>query len=228
MAVGAFLALVALGAIYALASVPGALWRPGPQLHTPHHRYPIFLTWSDIHTDILLPTRGLSVDWSTVLTDPDAPYPPARDGYIAFGWGSESFYTRAPTMADISPQLIARALFFDATVVHTAPFYDPLQIPPAQRLTMLISDEELMALEQFVLGTLVLDAEGRADALPESTYGYGDAFYRAHGRYNPVRTCNQWTSEALRLAGIPAGYWTPFIQSITWVLGTDADAIVSP
>ncbi len=39
--------------------------------------------------------------------------------------------------------------------------------------------------------------------------GY-DAFYEANGRYSAVRTCNAWTGDALRFAGVRVGWWTPF------------------
>ncbi len=215
--------LVALLVLDLAAAVIGALWRPGHVAVAAGDGVPIYLVWSDIHTDIILPVRGVAVDWRSVLDDADAPASPPFDGYLAFGWGSESFYKDVPTLADMTPAIIARALFFDATVVHTAPVPDPLRIPPDRRRTLVISREGLAALEAFVLSTFTLDA-GRAEALAGETYGYGDAFYHADGRYTPIRTCNQWTSEALRLAGVSIGVWTPFSQSIVWTLGTDADA----
>ena len=219
--------LLAPGVLYMVAAVAGAVLHPGRSAQAGNESIPVYLVWSDVHTDIILPVEGLSVDWRTVLADGDAPSPPPDGGYLAFGWGSESFYKDVPTMADMTPGIIARALFFDHTVVHVAPIHDPTRIAPERRLTMLVSEEGLRALEQHVLATLVLGDGGNADALAGETYGYRDVFYRAHGRYNPIRTCNQWTSEGLRLAGIRAGFWTPFAQSITWVLGSDADRDVA-
>jgi uncharacterized protein (TIGR02117 family) len=131
-------------------------------------------------------------------------------------------------MNDVSVGLVARALLFDATVVHTAPINNPMFIPSDYRRTMFVSREELKALEQYILGTFALGADGKAEALAVTTYGFGDAFFHAKGRYTPMRTCNQWTSDGLRLAGVPVGYWRPFSQAITWVLGTDADALRVP
>lgn len=206
-------ALSAIGAVIPL----GTVGREGAPLH------PVYLLWSDIHTDIVLPVRGVSVDWQDVLGDPDVPQPVPEGGWLAFGWGPESFYRDVPTMADMTPAIVARALLLDQTVVHVAPVPDPMWIVPERRRTLFVSEASLRALEQHVLATLFRDGAGRADALPGATYGYGDAFFRAEGRYNPVRTCNQWTGEGLRSAGIAAGFWTPFVQSITWVLGSDAE-----
>lgn len=224
IALGAVGVVLALGILYLAAAVAGALIRPHGAAVAAGDRYPVTLVWSEIHTDIILPVEGLTVDWTDVLADPDSPVEAPDGGYAAFGWGSETFYRDVPTFDDMTPGIVARALFLDRTVVHVAPVADPERIPPAFRRTVMVSGEGLKALEGFILATLVLDGEGRADALAGATYGYGDAFFRAHGRYNPLRTCNQWTSEALRLAGASVGYWTPFSQSIVWVLGTDAEA----
>lgn len=218
----ALAAFAGLMVAYVVAAVPGALLRPEAQPHSADRVYPVYLVWSEIHTDLILPVRGASVDWHAVLDDPEAAAAPPADGYVAFGWGSESFYRDVPTLAELSPYVVARAMFFDATVLHVFPVFDPTRIEPGSRRTLLLTAPELAALEQHVLSTLALDAAGVAEALPGQGYGYGDAFYRALGRYNPIRTCNQWTSEGLRLAGVPVGWWTPFSQSITWMLGTDA------
>lgn len=216
--------ILGLCVLYVVAAVPGALIRP-PAATPTDELHPVYLVWSDIHTDIILPVHGRSVDWSTVLAAADTPLGPLGDGYVAFGWGSESFYKDVPTLADMTIPVVARALFFDATIVHVVPVAEPPLIPPEHRRTLLLSDAQLAALEQHVLRTFALSSGGLADALPEVTYGYGDAFYTAEGRYNPLRTCNQWTSEGLRLAGQSVGVWTPFSQSITWVLGTDAEQL---
>jgi uncharacterized protein (TIGR02117 family) len=219
----AIAAVLGLAVLYLLAAVAGALIHPGRPAEATSGIFPVYLVWSDIHTDIILPVVGLTVDWRDVLAADDAPSPPPEHGHLAFGWGSESFYRDVPTMADITPGIVARALFFDATVVHAAPVADPVAISPERRITLFVSEDGMKALEQHLLTTLVLSDEGKADALAGATYGYGDVFYRAHGRYNPIRTCNQWTSEGLRLAGIQAGFWTPFSQSITWVFASDAE-----
>jgi hypothetical protein len=39
-------------------------------------------------------------------------------------------------------------------------------------------------------------------------------FYRAKGRFNILHTCNAWTGEVLRAAGIRFGLWTPTTQAV--------------
>ncbi len=47
-------------------------------------------------------------------------------------------------------------------------------------------------------------------------YGPGDAFYEGVGRASAVDTCNQWLASRLRLAGIKAPLWSPFVEGLVW------------
>ena len=211
--VGAFLVLLALAVLYVAAAVVGGYWRPGaaaPEPGVRQHRIAVF--WSPIHTDIILPAAGVSVDWRAVLPGESH----ANAEFLGFGWGSETFYREVPVMADVTPGIVVRALFFDRTVMHVTPFDDPEMIAPEDRVILTIPEDRLRALEQFVLASFARDPAGAVSLVPGQSYGYGDTFYSARGRYWPIRTCNQWTGEGLRLAGIPVGYWTPFSQSIAW------------
>jgi uncharacterized protein (TIGR02117 family) len=200
--------------------VIGAYWGPPTAQPSPGlKQFRIAVFWSPIHTDIILPVEGVSVDWRTVLSGGDPSGTASNAGYLAFGWGSESFYRNVPTMADITPGILLRALFFDRTVMHVTPIGDPESIPAEHRTILSIPKDRLKALEQFVLASFARDGTGPVSLIAGESYGYGDTFYLAEGRYWPIRTCNQWTGEGLRLAGIPVGYWTPFSQSISWILG---------
>ena len=63
-----------------------------------------------------------------------------------------------------------------------------------------------------------LDEAGDSMPLLDSGYGWSDVFYESGRAYNFVRTCNEWTGEALRTAGIRMGVWTPLSQGIMWRL----------
>lgn len=41
-------------------------------------------------------------------------------------------------------------------------------------------------------------------------YGLADTFYAAKGTYSLLYTCNNWTGDALKAAGVRTGWWTPF------------------
>ncbi|MDK7354048.1 DUF2459 domain-containing protein, partial [Rothia aeria] len=41
-------------------------------------------------------------------------------------------------------------------------------------------------------------------------YGEDDAFYEANGKYSIFYTCNTWTNNVLKKAGLKASFWAAF------------------
>jgi uncharacterized protein (TIGR02117 family) len=76
-----------------------------------------------------------------------------------------------------------------------------------------ISKENYKLLCDYILQTFSL-----RDKLPEYInapgYGYNDAFYEAKGTYNLFHTCNVWTGNGLKKAGVKVALWTPFEKSV--------------
>jgi uncharacterized protein (TIGR02117 family) len=79
---------------------------------------------------------------------------------------------------------------------------------------LIIRPEEYRKLAARIRNSFVLDGAGRPVPLIGRGYGRADVFYEAHGSYNLARTCNEWTGEQLRAAGIRIGVWTPFSNGI--------------
>ena len=42
--------------------------------------------------------------------------------------------------------------------------------------------------------------------------------YESSVTYDATTTCNTWTGDALRRAGVPVSPWTPFAGNVTWHL----------
>jgi hypothetical protein len=151
----------------------------------------IFVQTNGLHTGIVLPAG------------------PHR--WRAYGWGEREFYLNTPRWQDIRPgRVIAALAGSDATLVHVDDLDDfvadenwrPLRIRPG----------EYQRLHAFIAATF-------ADH-PTVMPGYGprDRFYTGRGRYSAFSTCNGWTGNALRHAGVRTGLWTPFESDVMrWV-----------
>ena len=61
-----------------------------------------------------------------------------------------------------------------------------------------------------------LDEDGRPQRVDHAGYGPSDAFYRAGGKASAVRTCNNVVAGWLRLAGVKASLWPPFVGGLAW------------
>lgn len=207
--VGAALALLLLGYL-AAALVGGSLpanagWRPArasaPRAVT------IWVESNGIHTGLVMPKIAAGVDWRGLA--------PARDladpvyggwRHVAIGWGEKGFYLGTPTWRGVRPGLVLRAVAgSDATLMHVEHLPGPA--PDARAIVLTPAEYRRLA--------AAVAASFRPDGRRYAGYGPNDVFYDARGRYDAIRTCNSWTGDVLRRAGVRVGRWTPLPVTVT-------------
>jgi uncharacterized protein (TIGR02117 family) len=146
------------------------------------------------HTELGLPAGAISGPLAVLKSD----FPSAR--HLVFGWGARDYYmARNPGMADI-----LRALAPGPAVMLII----PLKMPPetffgaSNTLIVHVSRDGIERLSELLWS--VLAAEDEAAPHPIGAGPYPDSvFYASTGTYNLSHTCNTWTAEALRVAGLP-------------------------
>jgi len=74
----------------------------------------IYIKGDIVHTDLVLPVKTESKDWSQSIL-----YKYTRTGdtafnYISFGWGDKGFYLETPTWADLKASTAFKAAFWQA------------------------------------------------------------------------------------------------------------------
>ncbi|GAA0442253.1 MULTISPECIES: TIGR02117 family protein [Sphingomonas] len=165
-----------------------------------------------IHTSIIVPVAAEGVDWRDLVRPEDLRDPRfAGHSHLSIGWGDRGFYIGTPTWGELSPKTVLRAAVgSDDTVMHVGHLAEPVE--EASVRSVLLRPEEYRRLAGFIRGSFAVGPDGRAGSVPG--YGRSDAFYAAHGRYSTIRTCNSWTGEALRHAGVRMGAWTPFSATV--------------
>jgi uncharacterized protein (TIGR02117 family) len=158
----------------------------------------IFVQTNGVHT---------GVDWSNPIHPGDAPGWSTTPRWLAFGWGDRDFYLNTPTWAEFSLLRGLRAVTGQgSTLVHVDLLED---VRPGEMVRPLrLTPEQYRRLSAFIDATF---ADRR-----EAMHGYGqdDVFYRARGHYSAFLTCNAWTSEALRAAGVRTALWSPFDDGV--------------
>jgi uncharacterized protein (TIGR02117 family) len=141
-----------------------------------------------------LPVEALSGRLSPLRRE----FPSAR--YLAFGWGARDYYMAqnfgigdllraavpGPTVMLVIPLEISPEAFFGASNVFL------LHAPP----------NGTQHLSQFLWEYLVIEENGTPGRIGAGPYPQS-AFYASTGSYNLGHTCNTWTAEALRAAGLP-------------------------
>jgi len=205
-------AVFALPALYLVAALIGSLVPTNRGWQEPRDGTTVYIADNGVHSDIVMPVNAQGLDWAAFIPRRDfaAADPAAR--WIAFGSGEQRVYLDTPTWSDISPRTIWSALAGGKRVMHVEYVANPNYAVRQIRLR----PEEYRRLWAAMRADFALDANGRPQRIAHPGYGCCDAFYRATGKANAIRTCNAWAADRLRLAGVKTSLWPPFVQGLVW------------
>ena len=206
------LSLAAIPLLYLLAALAGGLLSVNGDWKEPDQGITVYLASNGVHVDLVLPQRAGGLDWRPLLPRSGFSNAPPDARWIAFGAGDRGVYLDTPTWADLSPRTAANALIGGERVMHVQWVSDPAYGAREVRLT----PEQYRRLWASIRAGFELDREGKPVRIDHPGYGMGDAFYSGVGKANAVHTCNQWVAGRLRLAGVRAPLWSPFVQGLTW------------
>jgi uncharacterized protein (TIGR02117 family) len=205
-------ALLALPALYFVAALIGSLVPVNRGWSEPAQGTTIYIADNGIHADIIMPVEAQGLDWTPLIPKRDFAAVPVGARWIAFGSGEKHVYLDTPTWWDIKPRTVWYSLAGGARVVHVeyvpSPSYAVRQIR--------LRPEEYRRLWATIRADFALDPKGRPQRINHPGYGPSDAFYRAAGKANAIRTCNAVVANWLRLAGVKASLWPPFTPGLIW------------
>ena len=206
------LAILAIPGFYLLAALIGALISVNSEWNEPDRGITIYIANNGVHADLILPARAQGLDWRPLLPKSDARNVPDNAEWIAFGAGERRVYLETPTWGDLTLKTAAIALTGGERVMHVQWVRDPAYSAKQVRLTA----EEYRRLWASIRSEFRLNADGRPIRIDHPGYGFGDAFYQGVGKANAISTCNQWSADRLRVAGVEAPVWSPFVQGLVW------------
>ena len=212
------LVVLAIPLLYLAAAVVGSLIPVNRDWHEPGSGVTVYLADNGVHADLILPVAAEGLDWHPLL--------PARDvidnsdaQYVAFGAGERAVYLDTPTWSDLKLGTALHALGGGERVVHVEWVRDPSYATQAIRLT----PEEYRRLWAAIRAEFRLDRRGRPQRIDHPGYGPADAFYLGIGKASALSTCNVWVADRLRVAGVEAPLWSPFVQGLVrWYRPTPA------
>jgi uncharacterized protein (TIGR02117 family) len=205
-------AVVAVLALYLFAALIGSLIPVNRDWHEPREGTAIYIADNGVHSDIVMPVNSDGMDWTPFISQRDFASADPNARWIAFGSGEERVYLNTPTWWDITPRTIWSALVGGKRVMHVESVPDPRYAAREIRLR----PEEYRRLWAAIRADFALDPDGRPIHIVHPGYGCCDAFYRANGKESAIRTCNTWVARWLRLAGVKASAWSPFVPGLVW------------
>lgn len=204
--------LLALPALYLSAALAGSLLAVNRHWTEPAQGTTIYIADNGIHADIIMPVKANGLDWSPLIPRSDfaAVAPDAR--WIAFGSGEQRVYLDTPTWWDMTPRTVWSALTGGKRVIHA----EYVQSPDYAVREIRLRPGEYRRLWAAIRADFALDSRGRPIHIDHPGYGLSDTFFRASGKASMFRTCNAVTAHWLRLAGVKASIWPPFVQGLIW------------
>jgi len=202
-------ALLAVPALYLSAALAGSLIPANRDWREPEQGTAIYIADNGVHTDIIMPVEAQGLDWSRLIPRSDAADPPRHAGWVAFGVGERAVYLETPRWRDLRLPVAARALTRGERIVHVEWVASPRYADRQLRLR----PEEYRRLWAAIRASF---RDSRPQRIAHKGYDRADAFYEGVGHASAINTCNQWTVDQLRLAGVRTSLWSPFAQGIVW------------
>jgi len=204
--------LLSIPLLYLAAALIGSLVPVNSAWVEPDRGVTIYIADNGVHADLILPAHAQGLDWRPLVPRSDFADVPAGAAWVAFGAGERRVYLETPTWADLSLKTAAIALTGGERVMHVEWVDNPAYAARELRLT----PEQYRRLWASIRAGFRLDANGKPIRIDHPGYGPRDAFYEGIGKANAIHTCNQWAAGRLRLAGVEAPLWSPFVNGLTW------------
>jgi uncharacterized protein (TIGR02117 family) len=206
------IAILAVPGLYLFAALIGGLIPVNSGWQEPERGVTIYIANNGVHADLVLPARAQGLDWRPLVPRSDFRNVPANAEWIAFGAGERRVYLETPTWGDLTTKTAAVALTGGERVMHVQWTATPAYSAKEIRLT----PEQYRRLWASIRAEFQLGLDGKPIRIDHPGYGFGDAFYHGMGKANAISTCNQWTTDRLRVAGIEVPLWSPFVQGLVW------------
>ena len=206
------LAVLAVPLLYIAAALVGGLVPLNSGWKEPDEGVTIYLANNGVHADLVLPANVQGLDWRPLLPKSDMRNVPQAAEWIAFGAGERRVYLETPTWGDLTLKTAAIALTGGERVMHVQWVGNPAYSAKEIRLT----GEQYRRLWASIRSEFQLSPDGKPIRIDHPGYGFGDAFYQGRGKANAISTCNQWSADRLRVAGVKGPLWSPFVQGLVW------------
>lgn len=176
---------------------------------------PIYLSTNGMHTDFILPSQNHLFDWTKIIDNQPFAKKISEYPYLGLGWGDWNFYIELEAWESLPPKLAAKALLNPTTptLMHVTGYeqlpHDTLRVEKID-----LSNTQYLQLCDFIYTAFALNNQQKINLLPGLGYTEHDNFYKAHGSYHALHTCNYWVNKGLKKIGVRTALWSPLDRGI--------------
>lgn len=172
----------------------------------------VYILTNGVHTDLVLPMKNSVHNWYGMLNPANTKSKDSTANFASFGWGDKGFYIETPNWEDLKIKTAFKALFYLSTSAMHVTFYNQLEENDYCK-KIKVSETEYLKLVDYVQSNFDYE-NGKPREITSTTYGDRDVFFNAKGKYSLFYTCNTWSNEGLKSAGLKAALWTPLDKGI--------------
>lgn len=190
--------------LLAIAALTPRQWLPAQPSDC---KFKIYVSGDMMHTNLFVPVRNDAYDWNQHLNLAAlGKSPPATYRYLQFGWGDRIFYVETPSWDKISISSALRSLLLQNSAALFVKGHPSVPHYPNETLRCISLDQaHYLKLMHFLKASFQTNHQGQERI---SSGQDGDSsFYAATGHYSMFKTCNSWTAEGLRSAGVNTPLW---------------------
>lgn len=173
----------------------------------------IYLRSNGVHAELVLPLVNEQKDWTKEPGIERLTAGKAR--FISIGWGDLNFYRNTPQWSDLTFSTAFKALFLKSASAIHIDYYTHVQLNNRCK-PIPLSKEQYREMVGFIEAGFKRDNKNRPIRFDNFNYTQSDAFYEANQSYSLFFTCNTWTNQCLKQAGLKACLWTPFDKGILY------------
>jgi uncharacterized protein (TIGR02117 family) len=192
--------------MFFFAALIGGSIAANPDWLEPKEGVDIFVESNGVHVSLIVPMSAAGDDLSDLIR-PEHLFDSNLYGtHAMIGWGHGAVYKNARTWGDVKSGDIVSAIFgSDDTTLHIYHLVNPQ--PASYRKRLRVSPAQYRLIIKQIRSAFRLDQNRQSIA--HYAYGPNNLFYDSSGHYSAVHTCNNWTGEVLKNAGVKIGIWTP-------------------
>lgn len=174
----------------------------------------IFVRTNGVHTELVLPIRFDSIDWSTKVKFSNTKGNDTVMNYVAFGWGDKGFYLNTPNWSDLKFSTAFNATFgLGESAMHVTYYKSVSETRTSLRIE--ISKRQYYQLIKYIQNSFEKTEKGGFIYIKtDKVYCKNDAFYEGTGYFSLFNTCNTWTNKGLKICEQRACLWTPYDKGI--------------
>jgi len=170
----------------------------------------VYLYADTAHTEIILPISYLKQEYQKefpkLLKN-------RSKGYLAVSYGDKEFLMKVPSWDDIKIPIALKSLFLNTPALLRVGYY--YDIKKDLCIKIRLSNQCLKKLQRTIFNSF--STKNNHFIRYKDHYKQHNIFYfQAKKSYNLFHTCNTWTGDRLREAGLKASYLTPFAQQVIY------------